>query len=330
MDQKPDHQAEPVALGSALRTFEVLSKGLSALPRAFQTGLGERFAAAVDAIGSIKGRVIVSGVGKSGHIGTKIASTLASTGTPAYFVHAAEANHGDLGMIGRDDAILAISWSGETEELKGVLAYAKRFSIPLIALTWNEQSALGRVADVCLTLPRVEEACPHGLAPTTSSLMQLAMGDALAIALLEGKGFSSEDFKTFHPGGSLGASLTRVREVMHSGDALPVASPDTGMEEAVAIISAKRFGCVIVVDGRGELAGIVTDGDLRRNLTRALNTMKISDVMTAGPAVIGPDALASSAMAELNRRAITSLIVCEDNRPVGLVHMHDLLRIGVA
>ncbi len=317
-------------IASAMRTLRVLSDGLAALPQSLEGPLGAAFVKAVEAIRAIEGRVIVTGVGKSGHIGAKIAATLSSTGTPAYFVHAAEANHGDLGMITRNDAVLALSWSGETVELKGVLAYAKRFSIPVIAVTWNEQSALGRVADICLTLPKLEEACPHGLAPTTSSVLQLALGDALAIALLEGRGFTSSDFKTFHPGGSLGASLTMVREIMHSGDALPLATPDTGMEEAVATISQKRFGCVIVVDEEGRLAGIVTDGDLRRNLTQALNTLKVRDIMTADPAQVTPDTLASSAIAELNARAITSLVVCEDDKPVGLVHMHDLLRIGVA
>ena len=278
----------------------------------------------------IKGRVIVTGVGKSGHIGSKIAATLASTGTPAYFVHAAEANHGDLGMIARDDAVLAISWSGETAELKGTLAYAKRFAIPLIAITWNEKSALGKEADICLTLPKLEEACPNGLAPTTSTLLQLVMGDALAIALLESRGFSATDFKTFHPGGSLGANLTHVAEIMHKGDEIPTAKLGTSMEEAVQIISDKKFGCVAIVDDKGELQGIITDGDLRRNLTRALVSLKVEEVMTKNPATIRPDALASTAMAELNKRSITSLLVCDNNRPVGLVHLHDLLRIGVA
>ena len=322
--------AKNPGIASALRTLHVLSDGLAALPQALEGPLGEAFVTAVDTIRAIDGRVIVTGVGKSGHIGAKIAATLASTGTPAYFVHAAEANHGDLGMITRSDAVLALSWSGETVELKGVLAYAKRFSIPVIAVTWNEKSALGRVADICLTLPKLEEACPHGLAPTTSSMLQLALGDALAISLLESRGFTSTDFKTFHPGGSLGASLTMVREIMHSGDALPVATPDTGMEEAVAIISQKKFGCVIIVDEQGGLAGIVTDGDLRRNLTRALNTMKVRDIMTTNPARVAPDTLASTAIAELNARSITSLVVCDGDAPVGLVHLHDLLRIGVA
>lgn len=315
---------------SALKTLGILSNALASLPATLEGPLAQSFTEAVQTIRALNGRVIVTGVGKSGHIGSKIAATLASTGTPAYFVHAAEANHGDLGMIARDDAVLAISWSGETAELKGTLAYAKRFRIPLIAITCNETSALGREADICLTLPKLQEACPNGLAPTTSTLLQLVMGDALAIALLESRGFSATDFHTFHPGGSLGANLTHVREVMHHGDAVPKVTLGTTMEDAVAEISAKKFGCVAIVDHDGVLRGIITDGDLRRNLTKPLNALKVEDIMTGNPATIAPDALASSAMAELNRRSITSLLVTENNQPVGLVHMHDLLKIGVA
>ncbi len=317
-------------VASALKTIRILSDGLSSMPSAFEGILADRFASAVRTIRALSGRVIVTGVGKSGHIGSKIAATLASTGTPSYFVHAAEANHGDLGMIARDDAVLAISWSGETSELKGTLAYAKRFNIPLIAITWNEESALGREADICLTLPKLKEACPNGLAPTTSTLLQLVMGDALAIALLESRGFSANDFHTFHPGGSLGANLTHVREIMHHGDAVPKVPLGTSMADAVAEISAKKFGCVAIVDHEDNLRGIITDGDLRRNLTKPLNALKAEDIMTVNPATITPDALASTAMAELNRRSITSLLVCEEGKPIGLVHMHDLLKIGVA
>jgi len=317
-------------IASALKTFEFLPNGLAAMPAQFEGPLATAFSKAIATIRDIKGRVIVTGVGKSGHIGSKIAATMASTGTPAYFVHAAEANHGDLGMIARDDAVLAISWSGETAELKGTLAYAKRFAIPLIAITWNASSALGKEADICLTLPKLEEACPNGLAPTTSTLLQLAMGDALAIALLESRGFSATDFRTFHPGGSLGASLTHVSEIMHKGNDIPIAKIDTPMEEAVDIISKKRFGCVAIVDDGGDLKGIITDGDLRRNLNKALIGLKAEDIMTDNPSTIAPDALASTAMAELNARSITSLLVCEAGKPVGLIHLHDLLKIGVA
>lgn len=323
MNNKPE-------IASALKTFEILKNGLAAMPEAFEGPLADRFSDAVETIRGLKGRVIVTGVGKSGHIGSKIAASLASTGTPSYFVHAAEANHGDLGMIARDDAILAMSWSGETSELKGTLAYAKRFTIPLIAITSNENSALGREADICLTLPRLQEACPNGLAPTTSTLLQLAMGDALAVALLESRGFSASDFRTFHPGGSLGANLTHIREIMHAGDDVPVIRTGSSMPEAVKVISDKKFGCVAIVDESGQLVGIITDGDLRRNLTRALDGMKVEEIMTENPATISPDALASTAMAELNSRSITSLIVAEDNKPTGIIHLHDLLRIGVA
>jgi len=329
-DEGPADMHRSTEVQSALETFRVLSEGLAALPEAFEGPLAERFEAAVRTIVAITGRVIVTGVGKSGHIGSKIAATLASTGTPSYFVHAAEANHGDLGMIARDDVILAISWSGETSELKGTLAYAKRFQIPLIAITWNEHSALGKEADICLTLPKLQEACPNGLAPTTSTLLSLVMGDALAIALLQSRGFSASDFRTFHPGGSLGASLTHVRELMHHGGDLPIVSIGTQMEAAVQMISDKGFGCVGIVDAEGLLRGIITDGDLRRNLTKPLNALKVEDIMTASPATITPDALASSAMAELNSRSITSLLVCEAGRPIGIVHLHDLLKIGVA
>jgi arabinose-5-phosphate isomerase len=315
---------------SALRTLEILGNGLSAMPKAFDGPLAERFCQAVSTIRSIKGRVIVTGVGKSGHIGSKIAATLASTGTPAYFVHSAEANHGDLGMIASDDVVLAMSWSGETAELKGTLAYAKRFAIPLIAITWNENSALGKEADICLTLPKLEEACPNRLAPTTSTLLQLVMGDILAIALLESRGFSATDFRTFHPGGSLGANLTHVSEIMHKGEEMPLVSAKTPMAETVNMISRKKFGCVAIADENGKLCGIITDGDLRRNFARPLAELCAEDIMTKNPATIAPTALASSAMALLNKKAITSLIVCEENRPVGMVHLHDLLRIGVA
>lgn len=315
---------------SALKTFETLKDGLAAMPKAFEGPLAGRFSSAIDILRNISGRLIVTGLGKSGHIGTKIAATLASTGTPAFFVHAAEANHGDLGMIAKDDAILALSWSGETSELKGILGYAKRFSIPLIAITWNEKSALGKESDVCLTLPKLKEACPNGLAPTTSTLLQLAIGDALAIALLESRGFSANDFKTYHPGGALGANLTHVSELMHKGDAMPVAKIGDSMESAVQTISDKKFGCVVITDEANLIKGIITDGDLRRNLTKPLNTLKVEEIMSPNPATISADELAGTAMAELNNRAITSLIVAKDSKLSGLIHLHDLLKIGVA
>ncbi len=291
--------------------------------------LAEAFADAVDILAGIRGRVIITGVGKSGHIGSKIAATLASTGTPAFFVHPSEANHGDLGMIARDDAIVAISWSGETAELKGIVGYARRFAIPLIALTSRETSALAREANVVLKLPRADEACPHGLAPTTSTLLQLVMGDALAIALLEARGFTPEHFRTFHPGGQLGANLMRVSDIMHSGDEMPIVPLGTGMPDAIIELSRKRFGCVCVVDSEGRLAGIVTDGDLARNLHRNLGDLAVEDVMTRAPKTVGPQLMASAAIGFLNDNNIGALIVAEGDQPLGIVHFHDLLRIGV-
>jgi len=317
-------------LESARRTLATEEAGLGALRQGFDGPLADAFCGAVEALAAISGRVIVTGVGKSGHIGAKLAATLASTGTPAFFVHAAEANHGDLGMIARDDAILAMSWSGETSELKGIIAYSRRFRIPLIAMTVNANSALGREADHCLVLPKVQEACPHGLAPTTSTLLQTVVGDALAIALLERRGFSAVDFRIFHPGGSLGANLTHVEEIMHDGDRLPVVGETTPMHEAVAVISAKGFGCVAVTDADGKLTGVITDGDLRRNIARDLMKLTAGELMTRSPKAVAAGTLASTAIAILNEKSITALFVVEAGKPIGLVHMHDLLRIGVA
>jgi arabinose-5-phosphate isomerase len=318
------------AIASALRTVTIEQSGLSALAAALDDGLSEPFARAVEMLSTIHGRVIVTGVGKSGHIGSKIAATLASTGTPAFFVHPAEANHGDLGMIATDDAIIAMSWSGESLELKGIVGYSRRFGIPLIAITAGDGSALAREADVVLNLPRSPEACPHGLAPTTSTLLQLVIGDALAVALLEARGFTPDHFRTLHPGGQLGASLTLIREVMHTGEELPVVGVGTKMPEAMMMLSKKRFGCVCVVDGQGRLAGIVTDGDLARNLDRNLAETAVDDIMTRQPKTVKPKMLASAALGLLNEHNISALIVVDKDKPVGVVHFHDLLRIGAA
>lgn len=318
------------AIQSAMRTVTTEQAGVAALALALENGLAAPFAEAVGLLAGIGGRVIVTGVGKSGHIGSKIAATLASTGTPAFFVHPAEANHGDLGMIARDDAIIAMSWSGESSELKGIVAYARRFSIPLIAITAGENSALAREASVVLTLPRVQEACPHGLAPTTSTLLQLVMGDALAVALLEARGFTPDHFRTFHPGGQLGANLTHIAEIMRTGDQLPLASLGTRMPEAVMTLSRKKVGCVCIVDSEGRLAGIVTDGDVARNLDRDLRTLVVDDVMTRTPKTVSGDALAGKAIAMLNEHQISALIVVDGDRPVGVVHFHDLIKLGAA
>ena len=319
-------------IGSARRTLETEKNGLEALKQAFDAELAEPFARAVEMFAGIGGRIIVTGMGKSGHIGSKIAATLASTGTPAFFVHPAEANHGDLGMIADDDAVFAMSWSGESAELKGIVSYCRRFKIPLVAITSNAESSLGSEADICLTLPKVQEACPHGLAPTTSTIMQMALGDALAVALLEYRGFSAKDFHVFHPGGSLGASLTHVTEIMHTGERLPMTSLGTAVTDAVVTMSDKGFGCVAVTDTSGRLVGVVTDGDLRRNIARDLGSLKVDDIMSHSPKSVEPDTLAGEALALMNMadKPYTTLFVVIDERPVGIVHMHDLLRIGVA
>jgi arabinose-5-phosphate isomerase len=322
---------ESDAARSAIRTIKAEKSGLADLEKALSNGLSTSFTQAIARLGSISGRVIVTGIGKSGHVGAKIAATLASTGTPAFFVHPVEANHGDLGMITPNDAIIALSWSGESTELQGILAYSRRFSIPLVAITSGPDSTLARSADYILCLPKSQEACPHGLAPTTSALMQLAIGDAIAVALLEARGFTAVDFKTFHPGGKLGATLSHVRDVMHIGERVPLVPKGTPMPEAVMVLSRKRFGCVGVVDEDGRLCGIVTEGDMARNLARDLSVLNVDDVMTASPKTVRETTLAASAMALLEQHHISALIVIDDdNRPQGIVHFHDLLRIGVA
>ena len=317
------------AVQSALRTLEAEGSGIAAIEAALRSDLGEAFAGAADLIRGAKGRLIVTGLGKSGHIGRKVAATFASTGTPAFFVHAAEAGHGDLGMITTDDVILALSWSGEQPEMKTLITYAKRFRIALIAMTAEGDSTLSQAADVALTLPKAREACPHNLAPTTSSLMMLALGDALAIALLEGRGFTSVDFSVLHPGGKLGAMLKHVSEIMHTGAAVPLKPLGTSMSEALVEMTSKGFGCVGIVDPRGAIAGIVTDGDLRRHMRPDLMTALVDDVMTKNPKTIRGSLLASEALEILNASKITALIVTEASKPVGIVHLHDLLRTGV-
>jgi arabinose-5-phosphate isomerase len=274
--------------------------------------------------------VIVTGMGKSGHVGRKIAATLASTGTPAYFVHPGEASHGDLGVITKDDAIIALSWSGETAELRDLTDYAKRFGVALIAVTASADSTLAKAADIALVLPAAKEACPLGLAPTTSTLMQLALGDALAVALFESRGFTALQFKEFHPGGKLGASLTFVRDVMHQGDAVPLVPLGTRMSDALVVMTGKGFGCVGVTDTGSALVGIITDGDLRRHMRDDLLKSPVDAVMTRNPKSIRSDQLAAEALEILNARKVTALFVVDKTKPVGLVHVHDLLRIGVA
>ncbi len=316
------------ALAAGRAVLEAERAGLEALEHA----LDGAFASAVSVLETVSGRVVVSGMGKSGHVARKIAATFASTGTPSIFVHPAEASHGDLGMIVPGDAVLALSNSGETPELADLIAHARRFGIPLIAITGRAASALAAEATIVLLLPPAAEACPMGLAPTTSTTMQLALGDALAVALLERRGFSPADFAAFHPGGRLGARLRHVRELMHGGEALPLAPPSLPMEQALLIMTGKGFGCLGVVE-HGRLAGIVTDGDLRRAMGPDLLARTAGDVMNPRPLTVGPDLLAAEALRLMNERArpITTLFVTDTaGAPIGILHLHDLLRGGVA
>lgn len=286
-------------IGSVLaaeRTLDCGLEGLKALRAALAGDLGHELGRAVELMQGRQGRVIVTGMGKSGHVGQKIAATLASTGAPAQFVHPAEASHGDLGMITARDVILALSWSGETTELTSILTYSRRFRVPLVAMTSRRDSALGKAADVVLALPQVKEACPHGLAPTTSTLAQLALGDCLAMALLEGRGFTALDFKVFHPGGRLGANLQHVRDIMHSGDRLPIVTASERMSAALVTMTEKSFGCLGVVGEDGKLLGIVTDGDLRRHMSPGLLDRSVSEIMTKSPKTATADMLASAAI----------------------------------
>src|ERR1700742_2082862 len=323
MANSPGTDSATAAVQSALRTLEAEGSGIAAIEAALRSDLGEPFGSAAELIRSAKGRLIVTGLGKSGHISRKIAATFASTGTPAFFVHAAEASHGDLGMITADDVILALSWSGEQAEMKNLITYAKRFRIALIAMTAEPASTLSKAADIALTLPKAREACPHNLAATTSTLMMLALGDALAIAVLEGRGFPSVDFSVLHPGGKLGAMLKHARDLMHTDAAIPLKPLGTRMSDALVEMSAKGFGCVGIVDAHGTLAGIITDGDLRRHMQPNLMTALVDDVMTKNPKTIGRDMLASEALQVLNSLKITTVIVPEAKKPVGILHLHD-------
>jgi arabinose-5-phosphate isomerase len=311
---------------------EVLATEASGL-RALAASLDDGFARALGLLAAAMGRIVVTGMGKSGHVARKISATLASTGTPALFVHPAEASHGDLGMMVAGDVVLALSNSGETAELADIIAHSRRFGLPLVAVTGNRHSTLGRAADAVVELPAAAEACPMGLAPTTSTTMQLALGDAIAVALLTRRGFGPADFQTFHPGGKLGARLRRVCDLMSRGDALPLADPGTVMDVALLRMTEKRFGCLGVVGGDGRLIGILTDGDLRRAMGPGLLSRRVGELMTPDPRTIGPDALAAEALHAMNAggRPITTLFVVDPgHRPVGILHIHDLLRAGVA
>ena len=326
-------QPKPAAdhVASATRTLGAEIAGLRALQAALNDGLGSAFGESVAIIAGAPGRVAVTGIGKSGLVARKIAATLSSTGRPAFFLHPAEASHGDLGMVTTGDVVLALSWSGETPELRDVIHHCARFDLPLIAVTSEPASALARAADVALVMPKAEEACPNRLAPTTSTTMQMAFGDALAIALLEARGFSARDFRTFHPGGRLGAQLVTVRDLMLAGDHLPSVSSEATLAEAILAITRTRCGGVGVVDGEGALVGAFTDGDLRRALARADLDAPVIDHMNGSPVFVDPSILATEALREMNERErpILLLFACEAGQLVGAVHMHDLLRVGV-
>ncbi|MEY4965549.1 MAG: hypothetical protein RL274_1132 [Pseudomonadota bacterium] len=291
------------------------------------------FTSAVGLMLAAKGRIIVSGMGKSGHIARKLAATLSSTGTPAYFVHPAEASHGDMGAITRQDALLLLSWGGETAELSDLVTYAKRHRIPIIAIGANPDSTLIKAADVKLLLPRAPEACPMGLAPTTSTTMMLSLGDALAVALMERKGFSPDQYRDFHPGGSLGRALIRVCDLMHGGAETPLIRDDVAMRNVLLVMAERRFGCVGLVDAEGGLTGIITDGDLSRHINGDdFLGRKASDIMTRNPKIAAPGQLAAEALTFMNENKITRLFVLEvgDKKPVGILHIHDCLRAGIA
>jgi len=313
---------DPIASARAVIAREV--EGLEAI----STALDEKFVALVERIGALKGRVIISGMGKSGHIGRKIAATMASTGTPAYFVHPSEASHGDLGMITADDLVLCLSNSGETHELRDIIAYTRRFGIPLVALVRRAGSVLVEAADIAIVLPEVPEASPIG-APTTSTTMMLAFGDALAVALIEQKGFSKTDFGVYHPGGKLGSQFVRVSDLMHKGDELPLIDEAAPMQQVLLVMTQKRFGCAGVMNAAGAMIGIVTDGDLRRHMGAEIFYKSATEVMTENPVTITPAMLAAEALGIMNAKSITCLFVLEGAKPVGILHIHDCLRAGV-
>lgn len=327
-EKMPDHNQRTgnQDIDSARR---VLGNEASAL-LALAQSLGDEFVEALDVLSAVTGRVVVTGMGKSGHIANKIAASMASTGTPAIFVHPAEASHGDLGMITHEDAIFALSNSGETSELADLVDYATRFSIPIIALTGRSDSTLARAASVSLIYPVADEACPMGLAPTTSTTMMLGLGDAIAVALLERKGFSPDDFHVFHPGGKLGQQLLQVGDLMHGGDAMPVVASSASLQDMIVTMTGKSFGCACIVDDDGKLLGVFTDGDLRRAFANPDLNAKAVDVMTTGPKTVTKATLATEALRIMNENAITTLFAVENDKPVGILHIHDCLRAGIA
>lgn len=325
---KHDKRSDPHAEHALLHGRHTIDRAITGL-QSVADALDENFVDAVEMISTMRGRLIITGMGKSGHIARKIAATFASTGTQAYFVHPAEASHGDMGMISSDDVIFMMSNSGETAELAPMVNYAKRFSIPIIAMARRPQSMIVDVATIPIVLPEIAEASLTG-APTTSTTMMLVYGDALSMAVLERRGFSREDFSNLHPGGKLGQGLLKVRDLMHDGDSLPIVQSDTTMDEVLLTMTQKSFGCAVVVNDSGELLGIVTDGDLRRHIRSDLLSLRAEDVMTMSPITTTPDTLLAEVLNILNQKNITSLIAVQDGKPAGLIHIHDCLRAGVA
>jgi len=322
---KPQAGITPDDLASARKVLKTEQDALAALA----DSLGGPFVAALDLIAKASGRVVVTGMGKSGHVGHKIAATLASTGQPAFFVHPAEASHGDLGMVQQDDVVIALSNSGETTELSDIIAFTRRYRIGLIGMTGRAGSTLSEAADVALVIPDSPEACPMGLAPTTSTTVMLALGDALAVCLLERKGFTAQDFRNFHPGGKLGQRLLKVADLMHAGELMPLIGAHAPMGEALLEMTAKSFGVVGVVDDAGKLLGVITDGDLRRHMSKDLMDRQAGDVMTPGGVSVRLAQIASEAVAVMNERKITAVFCVEDGVPQGILHIHDCLRAGV-
>ena len=308
----------------AKNTLNTELKELKNLSKIFNNN----FYKAVILLSKIKGRVIVTGVGKSAHIGNKISATLASTGTPSYLIHATEASHGDLGGITKNDCILAISNSGETSELKNIISYSKRFDIPMVSISSNAKSTLHKNSTVGIAYKKPVEACPHNLAPTSSTTLMLVIGDCIAMALLELKGFKSSQFKNFHPGGNLGKDLQKISEIMHTGSALPLARENEKMTKSLITMTKKSFGCVGVINNKKKLIGIITDGDLRRNMNDKLFNLKAADLMTIKPSIGEKDMLVGEALNIMNNKKITSLFICEKNKPIGIIHVHDLLRLS--
>ena len=312
---------------SAIRTIDSEIKAIEELKHSLDSS---SLTQALDFMQNSKGRIIITGMGKSGHIGKKIAASLASTGTPSFFVHPAEASHGDLGMITEDDVVIAISNSGESRELIDILNYCKRFGIKLVAITKNAESSLGKAGDVVLLLPNNGEACPLGLAPTSSTTATLVLGDILTIGMIERKGFSKEDFNDRHPGGKLGSILKRVSDLMHTGQDMPILDENSNMQAVLLEMTSKRLGCVGFINQTGDLTGILTDGDLRRCLSSKILEEKAVDLMTKNPKTIVPNAMSAEALKIMHDKKITNLFVVENNKPVGVIHIHDLLINGVA